>query len=362
MNRISFIIILIITFLLKPLLGQNDSIPTSKLSLNIENFNFLKNAEYFNPIVDGYTDLGYFVAPTIAYRPAKKIKLEVGVHLLKYSGKDKFTKVLPLYSAVYMPNEKFEMRMGTLHGGLAHGLIEPLYFADLHWRENVENGVQFLFQNGFITSDLWINWEDFMENSSDDQERFSLGFSGKINPFRKSDKIKISLPVQFLFTHRGGQGNIHEGHVESLTNSAAGIVFEMPTQSPIISSIKLENYCLSYVDNSPSKQHDFSKGFGWLSGLGLANKHFSLSFNYWYGYHFMSSKGHPMFQSVSERIDGYTSPGRKLISSEFGYFMTIYNGVKLQSGIQYFYDPQRKDFDYSYSLFLIVSLSEIKIK
>lgn len=361
MIKNNFIVLLILIFSINASTAQVDSTHLGKLSLNIENFNFLKNAEYFNPIVDGYTDLGYFIAPTLTYRFAEKIKLEAGVHLLKYSGKDDFTKVLPLYSASYHPNKNFEMRMGTLRGGLAHGLIEPLYFTDLHWRENVENGVQFLYKNDRISSDLWINWESFMENPEDDQERFTLGYSGKIHPFVDSSRFRISFPVQLLFTHRGGQGNIHEGLVESLTNSSAGIIFEMPIESQFISSLILENYCLGYADHSPSKQHDFSKGFGWLSELGVRTRHFSLHFNYWYGYHFISQKGNPMFQSVSERIEKYTRPERKLVSSEFRYQHTIYNGVKLQSGLQYYYDPQRKDFDYSYSLFLIVALSDIKI-
>ena len=62
-----------------------------ELYFNIRNTNFVRNNEFFNNIVEGYTLIGYFVDPTISYTPSKNTKIEAGVHLLKYSGVDQFT-------------------------------------------------------------------------------------------------------------------------------------------------------------------------------------------------------------------------------------------------------------------------------
>ena len=91
----------------------------------------------------------------------------------------------------------------------------------------------------------------------------------------------------------------------------------------------------------------------------LSNNHFVVDFNYWYGYHFIAPRGNPILQSVSEKNENYNRPTRKLLYSEFRFLQPIYNGVDLQIGFRLFYNPLRKEIEYSYSLFLKVEISRL---
>ena len=68
---------------------------------NFQNQNFFWNNEYFGSIAAGYTLIGYHVTPTIEYHFSNNFKVEAGVHMLKYSGVDDFSTIIPSYSAVF---------------------------------------------------------------------------------------------------------------------------------------------------------------------------------------------------------------------------------------------------------------------
>ena len=332
-----------------------------RLTLDIDNFNFMKNAEFFNPVVDGYTDIGYFFAPTLHLHITDKISLGGGVHFLKYSGDDQFSKVLPLLCVNYQPVEQFQIQFGSFIGGINHGLITPLYFEDLHWKENPENGIRFQHHNNYVKNDLWLNWENHIEPLDNYQERFTLGYSGNVNLLDKENKLTVGLPLQIIFTHRGGQGSNNEHVVESIGNIAGGLEFGLNLQSLVLDEINGSAYLVSYSDFSATKAHEYTKGYGWFSKVEFIKKAFQIELSYWYGYHYISIKGHPLYQSVSGRKAEFNYPTRKVLTGKVSYLYTIYKGVSLNAGTRLFYDPVRCDLDYEYALYVKINLSNIKL-
>ena len=102
----------------------------STFVLKLENSNFLKNAEYFNPIVDGYSDLGFFITTKLEYLVSNKLKLSGGLHLLKYSGENDFSHFEPIFSLDYIINRRLSIVMGTFQKSLMVELSDQLYFDD----------------------------------------------------------------------------------------------------------------------------------------------------------------------------------------------------------------------------------------
>jgi len=90
---------------------------SQKLLLHIVNKNFFKNNEYFNPIEEGYTLIGFLAEPSLVYHPGKTTRLEAGVTLLKYQGRGGFYLSEPLLRLQYHPAPFFQMIMGRLYGG-----------------------------------------------------------------------------------------------------------------------------------------------------------------------------------------------------------------------------------------------------
>ena len=60
---------------------------TNKLFLQIDNNNFIKNNEYTSSVIEGYTLLGFNVAPKFIYYPSSRIKLSFGGDFLTYNGR-----------------------------------------------------------------------------------------------------------------------------------------------------------------------------------------------------------------------------------------------------------------------------------
>ena len=358
-----FIHILFIVFLLTSgrVVAQAPSADQKTLSLDIDNFNFLKNSELFNPILDGYSDVGYFLATRLNYHPTKKVTLSGGVFMLKYSGTDQFTHVYPAYSIRFHPISEFKMEFGSFIGGMDHGLVTPLYFEDYHWKQNPESGVRFQFQNKKTKQDLWLNWENHIERLEDYQEKFTVGYVGSWRLYEKENRAKVDFPLQYVFTHRGGQGNNNEHTVESIGNVAGGVnLFFSPTNT-LLDSVTFSSYLVGFNDFSATKKYVYTKGFGWFSEMRITSKGFGLELGYWYGYHFLSIKGHPLFHSVSSRLNEFNYPTRKLLTGELHYSHTIYNGIVLRAGTRFFHDPIRHEFDYEYSLFLSVNLHHLRL-
>ncbi len=338
-----------------------DSTLENSLLFRIENSNFLKNNEYFGDFIQGYTLIGYFVNPRLVYYPAKNAKIEIGAHLLKYSGIDEFTKVIPTLRFHFKASKSTDIVIGTLYGSANHKTIEPLFRHENFYTENIENGLQFLFDTKVYKGDIWINWQQFIFKGDDKQEIFTMGLSNKIFLNGRNKKHSLSVPFQMIFVHKGGQINDTKEKLITINNSAVGLNYSYNFNGKFFKSTTFESYLAGFNDMSTENQFPYIQGYGIYSAASVKASYFNLRVAHWYGDSYMSGRGHPIFSSVSTIWNDYTEKERALINTRCMFEKSILKGMNVGAGFEVFSDLYNYTGDYWY-LFYINFNSDFFIK
>jgi hypothetical protein len=366
MKNISIAILIIFSFtiLCDNIYAQNDNsiyynkqslLPadSNKLIFHLTNSNFLKNNEYFNEIVDGFTFIGFFIQPKLIYYPSSNTRLEGGIHLLKYSGKSGFTQVLPMFAFCYKPVKSLTFVIGSLSGTINHQLIEPISQFDRYYYDNVENGLQLLIETKYFQSDIWLNWEKFILQDEQEKEQFSFGCNANLFLTDPNSKNVIYFPLQVLLFHKGGQYKNDTVPLQTIENSATGIAFEHIVDNNFIKSIGTKNYFCTYNDLSNINQFKYVQGWGESSNIFIKSKNIYLMLGYWYGECFISPKGEPLFLSNSLKYNYYYEAYRNLFTGKFQINKNIAKGINIGLRFESYYEFAKKDFDFSYGLNLL---------
>jgi hypothetical protein len=331
---------------------QIDSAKDNSLELRIENSNFLKNNEYFNDIVEGYTLIGYFFNPKLVYYPTKNTRLEAGAHFLKYSGVDQFSKVLPTFSFHYQPSKSVEIILGTLNGTTNHQLVEPIFKYEYFFTDNVENGLQFLFGSKHIKSDIWINWQQFIFKDEDKQEIFTLGLSNRFFINKQNSLHSFSIPLQILYVHHGGEINEPPKPVTTRNNATLGLNYTYKPQNSFIKSALIESSYVSFKDMSSEYLLPYIIGYGIYTMGNLKVSYFDLQVTHWYGNFYLSERGDPIFTSLSTYHQGYVEPKRALITSRLLFEKSIIKGLDIGAGFETYSDLYNYTMDYWYMFYI----------
>ncbi len=329
-----------------------DSSLNNSISFRVENSNFLKNNEYFNDIVQGYTLIGWFVNPKLIYYPAKNAKIEAGVHFLKYSGIDSFTRVLPTLSFQYKINKSIDVIIGTLYGSTNHNLIEPLFRYEYFFTDNVENGLQFLFNTNRYKGEVWINWQEFIFKGEDKQEIFTAGITNRFFLNKKENKHQFSVPLQILFVHQGGQINETSQKLITHNNDAIGLSYQYNFSGGSFKSVGAEQYYLIYKEMSSSNQFNYTLGYGLYTRLFANVSDFSAQASWFYGDHYISLRGHPIFQSKSGFNNNYYEKQKALLSGRLMYEKEAIKGLNIGAGLEMYFDLYNYYTDYWYMFYI----------
>ncbi len=322
-----------------------DTQDSNSVFLRIENTNFLKNNEYFAPQNQGFTLTGFFLKPSLLYFPSKNVKIEAGIFAIYYSGKENFKTILPLYRLHYQ-RDWFNLILGNIYGNLSHNLIEPLYFSEQYFSKHIENGIQFLFRKKFVETDIWLNWEKFIEPKDSFQEEFTIG---NTNIFHLSKNFEI--PLQFIGTHQGGQINSNKDvPLRSLINSSTGICFSYQFLNSY--SLDFQDYIISYNDISPSQLFHFRKGFANYALIKLRNQRFEVLAGFWKGKNFFAPRGESLFFSISRNDSTYYQKDKQIFSFKINYNTFLLKDISLTTRFESYYDVSDKRFDFSFGIFV----------
>ena len=353
-------------FLTMPLftLGQNFLYPfpadsysssdTNSLFLSIENTNFLKNNEYFNDYVDGYTKLGFFLRPELTYLLSEGTTLSAGAHMLKYSGSDRFHQVIPVFSLEHKLYSNLGLVMGTLDNRDHHHLIDPVYHFENFLDRNVENGLQLLADYGSFRGDLWINWERFIFQGADFREQFETGVSADARLLGKESRLSLNLPFQLLVQHKGGQINQSDKPISTIINASTGLNTKMETDAGLIRSLTLRNQYVMYRDVSPQKLQPYSTGYAWYTSLIMEHPAISLELSYWRAHQFISFSGNPIFQAYSIKKNRSLHPNRELFAGRLRYSKT-YDHLRVLFNVDSYFDPLNHSMDFGIGLYLMLN-------
>jgi len=329
-----------------------DTLNTNKLYFKLENNNFLKNNEYFNRFNRGETFLGYYINPQLEYMPVKNLRINGGIFLLNYAGKDNFYKTIPYFRFNYQINKKLNLIMGDIYATKYHHLIEPIFSNDLYLKRNNETGIQFFYNYKKIKSDLWCDWEYAMLDGDTTREKMTIGNSTNLNLIN-TDNFKISLLYQMILSHKGGQIN-RGSYVQSIFNTAEGL--EVKTKLSRL-NVGLQGFYLTYNDYSPEIQYNYTYGWANYYNLFLTYSGFKLSGGFWYSEHFLTAKGDYFFSSKSSFYKNYYEPNRNLTTVKIEYNKEIAQGFFINIAYEGYYDNFNYTYDYYYKLYLIFNKS-----
>lgn len=337
-------------FISDPSIHEKD---TGKLTLEFENTNFFKNDEYFGNLSSGLTYIGTFVRPKLVYQPYKKIKMSAGVHLLKYSGLESFSQAFPIFSIQYTPHKDIHFIMGSIYGAAQHDIIEPLFAFENHLIQNVENGVQLLLKKKKWSADIWLNWEKFILKTSNSQESILGGVHLDYILFGEAQKSNLKVDFQSIIAHRGGQFHKEEDVLQTLMNTATGLKYIKRMPSKHIRSIGANVHFVHFSDPSPIAQYPYLMGYAVATEGFINSKFVSLKIGYWSGEYFVSSRGNPLYMSVSEKTTSYVLPRTELITAKLAFKKQLYKDISFEARFEPYYDVQQGLLEYSYSIYMI---------
>lgn len=331
-----------------------DPADSQKLSLNIYNLNYLHNTEYFSDIPLSGTLFGYQLIPEIKYQPNTRFVIKAGLYLQKEFGRDEYTSLLPTFSVKYKAKHSSYI-LGTLEGNINHGFVDPIYDYKLIMNERLENGFQFIVDTKPYYHDFYINWRRAIHLGDPFKEEFDIGYSARFNVIEKGD-FKLKVPLQLLYSHKGGQIDNSNAPLTSLVNNSIGVALQFNIGDRFLQKISFDNYYLNYRDISGQKRQPFNEGNAYLSHALFDFKYFDIDLRYWNSDAFINPRGNTLFSSVSEKYPGLTQRHRQLLLASFIYDAQLLKGTHFNFRVSPYYDFSLKKTEYSFEMYLSYQL------
>ncbi len=336
-----------------------DYTDANKVFLGMQNQNLFRNNEFFNGIEAGFTTFGSLLNASLKYYPFEKMRLEGGIHLLKYYGSDGFERVEPIIRIQYNPIPELQFVMGNLFGGHNHGFLEPLYRFERFMEVFPETGLQVLYNSNILKSDLYIDWTNYIfRDSYTENESFNLGWSSEIRLTKPGNAFQISVPVQILTTHYGGQTDTINLPEQWIGNLAGGISVRYRFPG-FINEVGAEFYYLGYNFIRGNEPPVPEKGHARYPLLYIRTRWVDAYLGHWDALNFYAPLGEPVFSSVSRKDETIIFPVRKLFIMKIDIHHEIAEGIHIGARLENYYDytgsgrtKNTSCNDYSYAVYI----------
>jgi hypothetical protein len=322
------------------------------LYLNFKNINFVKNNEYSNPVIEGYTLLGYFIQPELVYIPSEKLTLRLGAHLLSYSGTNKFSIVKPVFSATLNFSNNTFFTLGSLSGSDKHRMLDPHFNKERMYNGYSEDGLQFTTSGDHFFSDSWLSWENFIFKGDTEREMFTAGESFKYSSPLIADRIWIEIPIQVLFKHYGGQISDYPEPVETYFNIAAGARAGLDISEQRYGRAGVEYLYFNGSSVTQNASSGIRSGYANWYRLFYSFRKAGIEAGFWSSHNFFAPNGNYIFGSVSDHIEGLVVPDRKLITGSVNITLLPEKFLEIYFGFDGYYDTSLKRFDNAMTLHL----------
>ncbi len=320
------------------------TIRPNELSVGIRSAVFFRNNEYDARYQKGYTLPGARVTAFAAYTlpAASGVRLSLGLSTLRYWGASRYPagvayadlpywtdhgdyvrlRLLPHVQATLKPSPATELTLGTLVGGSAHELVEPIYNPELDLTADPEMGVQFRGDWQRFRMDAWVNWMSMIFKNDRHQEAFTFGVS-TVTRLHSGERWRLELPVHAIATHRGGEYNwAQQDTVHTWMNAAGGLrlSYRPFSQKPTIFWGSV--YALAAL--SSGGHFPYERGVGVYGSLGLELEHFSFRSDYWHGYQYVSPFASPFANALTF--------GMKPTANRSADYVRLYGGYSHRFG------------------------------
>ncbi|MFA6277918.1 MAG: hypothetical protein WC622_14280 [Pedobacter sp.] len=329
-----------------------------ELHFNFYNFNYVRNYEYSNKFHDGYTLYGTQIEPQLVYYANPNLAIVAGAYLRKDFGNDGIYDVKPLFSLKYH-KRNLTLVFGSLEGNIQHNYIEPIYDFERKITTPIEYGTQLLIDREKFKLDSWISWQKMIYKGSPEKEEIVGGLSTE-STLMQRDGWKLSIPAQFLAYHQGGQIDVLKNiPISTLFNGAAGFKLHK-TVGDKVKEVFTDNYIAVYKDFSPTKVRAYQGGFGLWLNVGMETKWGSLVASYWKGNKFLTIKGMPLYQSVSENLydAGFKQSSRSILAVRYVYQKQLIPNFYLDVRFEPHFDLGTPDADFQFNHSLFITYKE----
>ncbi len=330
-----------------------DTNMNNKLCFYFFNGNYFINNEYFSPVAQGYTLTGYFANPQMRYYFTDNLRVDAGLHLLKYTGKTKFSKIQPVYSASYNKNG-VSLILGNLNSTLFHNLPDQIYNRELFFTNNIETGAQIIVDKHNFFGEFWADWQQFIEPNDSIQEKFISGIMLEPKLFFHND-VKLSVPIALLAQHTGGQIDTSRLPVNTAINFLYGINFTIDTKLKYLNSVQIGATSMHFSDNSNFTNRIYKSGFGFLTHVRLNHKLSYVEFGHWYSDRFLSIAGNQLYQSFSMLQGMQHQEKRHLITLNGNYNYKLTKGVFVGAMANLYYDLRLKQTEYNFGVSIVIN-------
>lgn len=325
-----------------------------ELHFNFYNFNYVRNYEYSNKFHDGYTLYGTQLEPQLVYYAHPNLAITAGAYFRKDFGREGIYEAKPLFSIKYH-KKNLSLIFGSLEGNIQHGYIDQLYDFERKITSPIAYGTQLIVEREKFKLDSWIAWQKMIYKGDPVKEEIVGGLIAE-STLLKSGSWKLSVPVQFLAYHQGGQIDVlKEIPITTLFNGAAGFKLHKIVGLNI-KEIYTDNYFAVYKDFSPTKTRAYQGGFGLWLNAGVDTRWGNLTASYWRGNNFMTIKGMPLYQSVSETLydQGFKQSKRNILALRYVYQKELIPNLYLDVRFEPHFDLDHADsqLQFNHSLFL----------
>lgn len=361
-----------------------DSIVTSGLKLRCSSESFLYNNEYEPSLYTGYSLPGFRFSANLEHSMyvLHGAALSVGAYTLRYWGASRYPagaaykdiafwsddhyrrlRVVPLFRAEIKPTAHSRVILGSIYGGAAHRLIEPMYNPELNLTADPEAGFQYIYSSPRFRFDTWIDWQSFIYKRDDHQEAFTFGLSSAWQVYRRksADSLTIELPVQITTSHRGGEYNlVANDTVHTWGNAAIGLNINFRVPQLKNAQFRLSAYALGY--NQRGEHYPLNKGYGFYTDLRTSLRLFDVGARYWYGHDWVSPQGMPLANGLDAK--GTALPhGRSSYINLYAYFnIVLKKDVRLGAMASLWIHPLIGKVSYSDGIYLAFSPSFMLVK
>ncbi|MBD0331323.1 MAG: hypothetical protein ICV66_01580 [Chitinophagaceae bacterium] len=323
---------------------------TGKLSVELDNLNYLRNYEYFGKIPLSYTLFGYQLIPQLKYQFNQFFSLKGGAFVRREFGLKDFVNITPMFTAKYQKNG-FSFLLGSLEGSLNHRFIEPIYNLERFINDRIEQGAQAILDKKSLWADWYIDWEKAIKRYSPYREEFTTGVSSRIKLFDIKN-VNVEIPIQAITAHKGGQIDSSGLPVETLLNTAAGVSLNFRTISEFLPAIRTEHYFVYYKDLSEINLQLYKEGMGFLSSVTFKTKYIDVDLRHWWGDKFFGPRGTPLYSSISEQSRNFGEEKRHLLFLNLIYDRQLFKNIFIHLRFEPYYDFRNEMVEYAYSVFL----------
>lgn len=331
-----------------PIVYEADS-SDKKLSFKGDLFFYLKNNEYFNPHMDGFTLFGYWANPKISYRPHNKVFIDIGAFAARNFGNKSFDTLAPTLT-VRIKEKNWNFLFGNIEANYQHKLLEPLYNFERGITKPTEQGFQAKYAKNETFLDTWIDWQKNTKPGKNSQEHIWAGLYYAHKRITQG-AVSTHFPLQLNIFHYGGQNVPIKLPVRTIINAGLGNSLSIKLNAS--QKIVLDNHLLLYAEEG-------LKGSGYMGNLRFQSNRLQAIFTYWNGYKFEAPMGGDLYQSPSRKLGDTTYTNtRELAILRIIYNIKITPQMDLSMRIEPFYDFRSKVIEHSEGLYLVYRLPNI---